>query len=414
MAVISSAHATGSSPPDALGAPTATPGGTWGGIEYDQYAGVFEGATSTGAFRVPYRITAPADPSQGNGKVVVEPSHFAVGLEMLNSNLGRELLLSRGFAHAGIGWGVLGNRILDRSVPGTFIEGGTERYYKRTDDEIVTDFGRALTTDARAAGMLGALQRRYVVGLSDSANLVVRLVSSGLANGVFDLALPYVAERADNAWINDPQSTIAAGGFAGKVIAVNSEAEDPKGLVDRGIAPLRYRSYMVAGTPHVSLEPTEPGLTAGNTPATSLPQLRAHFIQGDAWVTSAAPPPTSTRLRTTNGSVIDRDASGNAISEDVSVALVARLPFVELGEAHYISGFRGGFDNVKTIAGLGFADHASYLSAFGDALEAYATAGFILPDDADDMLARAAVCPPLTYSEVYRDHFQNFASIQAC
>jgi hypothetical protein len=46
------------SPPPAaaegrLGEPRVTPGGTFGGIAYTQYDGIFEGETSTGTYRVP-------------------------------------------------------------------------------------------------------------------------------------------------------------------------------------------------------------------------------------------------------------------------------------------------------------------------------------------------------------------------
>ena len=108
---------------DQLLAPTATPAGTFAGVSYVQYDGIFEGETSTGAFRVPYRITAPADPPLGNGTVVVEPSHFAIGLGALNIYLRREPLFTRGFAHAGIGWSTTSfgpgqnNRILDPPCP---------------------------------------------------------------------------------------------------------------------------------------------------------------------------------------------------------------------------------------------------------------------------------------------------------
>jgi hypothetical protein len=69
----------------------------------------------------------------GNGTVVVEPSHFAVGLGVLNLYLRRERLFSRGFAHAGIGWSTTSfgpdrdNRILDPTVPGTFINVSSSR-----------------------------------------------------------------------------------------------------------------------------------------------------------------------------------------------------------------------------------------------------------------------------------------------
>jgi hypothetical protein len=39
-----------------LGYPLATPVGAFGAIAYVQYDGIFAGQTSTGAYRVPYRI----------------------------------------------------------------------------------------------------------------------------------------------------------------------------------------------------------------------------------------------------------------------------------------------------------------------------------------------------------------------
>src|SRR5688500_12504439 len=72
-----------------LGQPSATPVGTVGGIAYVQYDGLFEGRTSTGAFRVPYRITAPAEPTRGNRTVLVEPPHGSAGLIVLEQRLGR-------------------------------------------------------------------------------------------------------------------------------------------------------------------------------------------------------------------------------------------------------------------------------------------------------------------------------------
>src|SRR5215470_6956557 len=112
-----------------FGLPTATQIETFGGIAYLQYDGIFEGETSTGAYRVPYRITAPAHPSHGNRTVLIEPSHFAIGLGTLNVYLRRDFLFPRGFAHAGIGWsttsfGDANFRILDPTAPGVFINGG--------------------------------------------------------------------------------------------------------------------------------------------------------------------------------------------------------------------------------------------------------------------------------------------------
>src|SRR5262245_37116243 len=203
-----------------LGEPVATPVGTFGGIAYVQYDGLFEGQTSTGAYRVPYRITAPENPADGNRTVLVElvePPHGAAGLGALEVYLRRDFLFSRGFIPAGIGWSTLGTRILDPSVPSTFIDGGFRRFRANADDEIIVDFARALAVDTNAASMVGPVQRRYMTGFSDSSDPVLRLVTSGRAAGVFDFALPFIAVR------HEPQAALAAGLYGGKLIIVDSE-----------------------------------------------------------------------------------------------------------------------------------------------------------------------------------------------
>src|SRR5262245_61783900 len=228
-----------------LGFPLATPVGTFAGIAYVQYDGTFEGQTSTGAYRVPYRITAPADPVSGTRTVLVEPPHGSIALGALNHYLRPDFLFSRGFAHAGVGWSTVGARILDRSVPGTFIDGGFRQFGGNTDDEIIVDFARALAVDGNAQKMLGPVQRRYMTGFSDSSDAVLRLITSGRAAGVFDFALPFLAVR------HEPQAAIAAGSYGGKLIVVDSEDESSAGFVDLGTVPNQYRFYVVAGTPHI-------------------------------------------------------------------------------------------------------------------------------------------------------------------
>ncbi|MGN9793036.1 alpha/beta hydrolase domain-containing protein [Streptomyces sp. OZ13] len=397
---------------DRLGTPVATPLGEFGGIRYVQYDGVFEGETSTGRFRVPYRISAPADPHHNNGTALVEPPHFVVGLGMLDVYLRRDFLFRQGFVHAGVGWSTLGNRILDPSVPGTFIDGGFEEEGARVDDEIIADFSKALSSRASdARPLVGTVHRRYGTGFSDSSYPLLRLVGSGDATGAFDMVLPVTTEGFD------PQADIAAGRYKGKVLIVNSEADDSTNLTDRGVASKRYRFYVVAGSPHIP-DPLDAPLNVpfpvrGSTPAGFVPALRAHFLQGHAWVRKGSPPPTSTQLRTEGGSIV-RDANGNAITEDRTGRRVPRLPFVELGEARYIAGFIGSYDNVRTVQQLGFSSHRAYLRAFADKLRDYRRAGFILPEDADDMRRRAQLCPPSTFTETYRDHYARFMAIQPC
>jgi hypothetical protein len=69
----------------------------------------------------------------------------------------------------------LDKRILDPSVPGTYIKGGFEDGTGRTDDEIVADFARALATDADAHAMVGEVRDTYLTGSSDSASVPLRL-----------------------------------------------------------------------------------------------------------------------------------------------------------------------------------------------------------------------------------------------
>jgi hypothetical protein len=370
---------------------TAIPVGSFDGVEFVQYGGVFAGHTSTGAFRVPYRITAPANPGDGNGAVVMEPPHFATGLGTLAFQLGRKFLLGRRFIHAGVGYSTtsfgpgLDQRILDPSVPGTYIDGGVADGNGRTDDEIVADFARALATDADAHAMVGEVRDTYLTGFSDAAAVPMRLVASGRADGVFELALPFTVESPI-----DPQVALGAGRFDGKVLIVNSAAEDSGNLVDAGARLDQYRFYAVAGTPHVS-DPLVPLFSNQTTPASWIPALRAHFLQAHRWVRNrVAPPPSST---------VDDGP---------------HLPFVALGEAVFHPGFLGSYDNVKTITELGFSTHRAYAKAFNAAVDAYARAGSILPEEASEMMRRASLCPPLTYTETYRDHYARFVAITPC
>jgi hypothetical protein len=401
---------------DQLGQPLETPIGTFGGTAYVQYDGIFEGQTSTGTYRVPYRITAPADRAHGNRTILVEPSHFVEGLGTLDFNkLGPDFLFTRGFAHAGIGWSTtsfgegFNFRILDPTVPGVFINGGFDDEGGRTDDEIIVDFARTLGVDPIAQRILGRVDRRYLTGFSDSSVPILRLITSGLAARVFDFALPFTTGGFD------PQTAITNGLYRGKLIIVNSESEGVSAdLVDRGSAPDQYRFYAVAGTPHLP-DPLVPFFSNMTSPASLYPALRAHFLQGDTWVKRGTPPPPSTRLKTSDGVTLDRDANGNAISVNGSGQLVPRLPFIELGEARFIEdGFLGSYDSVKTISDLGFRNHDQYARAFTAKLADYLNAGYILRGDAEAMRRRVGLCPSRTFTEVYRDAYQNFVAIEPC
>ncbi|MFF8842023.1 hypothetical protein ACF08N_04700 [Streptomyces sp. NPDC015127] len=63
---------------------------------------------------------------------------------------------------------------------------------------------------------------------------------------------------------------------------------------------------------------------------------------------------------------------------------------------------------------LRFPGHRADVRAFAEKLRAYERAGYTLPEDARTMYRRAALCPPLTFTETYRDHYDRFVAIEPC
>jgi hypothetical protein len=240
------------------------------------------------------------------------------------------------------------------------------------------------------------------------------IVASGLAKDVFDLAVPITTGSE-----NDPQVSIRDGKYNGKVITVNSEAEwfDGRALEDRQERPDQYRFFIVPGTPHVP-DPLCPGLFSNeSTPASWQPALRAHFLQGHAWVTQGDAPPTSTRLATVGGDAeIARDSKGNALLVEITGASAPRLPFVELGEATFIAGFLGTYEPQPppTIEQLGFSSFSEYLAAFEEALDVQVQARYMLKNDANAMLNRANLFPSETFTENYFRRYDEFRAGEYC
>src|SRR5829696_1914062 len=398
--------------------------GTFAGVRYDQYDGFFTGRSSTGNYRVPYRLSAPADPALANRTVVVEPPHFATGTVLRDWWLGRPFLFERRFLHASVGYSTatfgdgetVSSRILDPEADGVFIHGGRALPGEdgRTDDGIVADFARALASDKVAQQLLGAVERRYLAGVSDSGDTTDRIVAAGVAEGIFDLAMSLTSDV-----FTDPQAAVADGTYSGKLIALQSEIEwsYARADEDRGESPDAYRHFVVPGTPHVP-----DGLCPGQfsnetTPASWLPAARAHFLQGHEWVTDGTAPPPSTRLATAAGDdQIARDGAGNALLVDITGDPAPRLPYVELGEATFITGFLGTYapQPPPTIEDLGFSSHADYLAAFEDALDEQVEAGYMLDDDAQAILGRAALSPPATFTENYFDRYEPFRAGERC
>jgi hypothetical protein len=176
----------------------------------------------------------------------------------------------------------------------------------------------------------------------------------------------------------------------------------------------------VPGTLHIP-DPLCSGFFSNNTtPAGFQPALRAHFMQGHEWVTQGVAPPTSTRLKTTDGGEIARDSNGNALLVEIMGASVPRLPFVELGEATFIVPIPGATEPPDLLLGtyapqppptieqLGFSGFPEYLTAFEEALDEKVEARYMLEEDAKVLLKRAGLFPPATFTDNYFGHYNEF------
>ena len=93
-----------------------------------------------------------------------------------------------------------------------------------------------------------------------------------------------------------------------------------------------------------------------------------------------------------------------------------RLPFVELGEATFVTDFRGTYrpQPPPSIQQLGYSTHAEYLAAFDGAVADQLSAGSLLPADAQALRDRARLAPPATYTENYFARYEDFRSSEPC
>ena len=89
--------------------------------------------------------------------------------------------------------------------------------------------------------MVGEVRDTYLTGFYDAASVPLRLVASGQADGVFELALPFTVESPV-----DPQAAVGEERFGGKLLIVTSAAEDSGNLTiaggPPGVPPQRPRS----------------------------------------------------------------------------------------------------------------------------------------------------------------------------
>ena len=388
-----------------------TPFGTFNGVPYLRYSGRFEGTTSLGAFRVPYEIIAPANPSRGNGVVLLEPPHFSFGPIGLETALGRELLFGRGFSYAAVGFGVNGLNILDPSATDAVIAGspvaspGAVQFGAPPDEEILISFARALRAAPFATEALGMVDAIYAYGASQTAAALLEALHAPGGQELFDLTLLHVAmwrppfaagefERSEGEF--EPLSNV------GRVVFVASEGDQIVSDAEqfRRAAPLPdYRVYEVAGAPH---------LATPDNPLDHAAVMRAIFVAADLWVRDDIAPPPSVLLEEASPGAPDpvygfvtgiaRDGDGNAWGG-------VRLPDLQVGRAQFIAVDLSipGLPITGTSVDLTcapahdasgdaprFRNHGDYVSALVRQVNHLRKTRFLLPEDATMLRQGAA------------------------
>ena len=175
----------------------------------------------------------------------------------------------------------------------------------------------------------------------------------------------------------------------------------------------RYRLYELAGVPHMgtryppyndtSMWVTDPGGTAGEVTAdarmNSLPHGELfsmtlhHLVQ---WVANGVTPPRADRIQEGTDEMFVKDESGNSRggvrSAQMDVPRLKYFPNPGTNEdgtpARGVVGFEEPLPK-ETLQRL-YPSHDAYVESFNSRLEELIAAGWLLPEDADEMRAEAA------------------------
>ncbi len=405
----------------------SAPLGTFAGVAYTRHEGLFEGLTSNGRpFRVPCQIVAPANPGEGSGLMLFDwlvPSTIptAVGQEQADARytLTDEFLFGRGVAYATVRCDIAGigkeSPVVDPTRPWSddLLDTSSEFITSAGDEfDIVVAYLAALRHDPIAAPALGPVDRRAAFAYSASAHRLRGLLRMQAGVGQFDFSLVggsgsgFAHPTGNGVGFNQSERAPLAG--AGLEIDFQSETD----LFILGAHKTRheeanYRVYQFAGAAHLrAVDAQVFGLASPASANTAdwVPFFRALFVAGDRWCDGIQPPP-SQWLGAPNSAQIARDANGNALVTHVGGLPVSttayRLPSVAVGECSYIpiapSFLDGTFlGQLRAIAGghidltARFTSHADYVAQVTQHAAALEALGYLLPADADAIVAAAS------------------------
>lgn len=244
--------------------------GTFNNVAYVRHQGQFVGVTQGGRFVVPYEITMPFNPGEGNGITIFEPPHIDAGPLAREVYLGPRFLFARGFSHASVGYSNLSQRLLNANssftpvIRGTSVTTVGDPSEEVKDTEILQQFVLALN-EARLP-FPARVERIYAIGFSDSGN-VVRQMYGPFGHKFFDLSIVCTGSDFEPSEISGENA----------IIIFNTEADNDVGSF-AGTDFSQFRWYVVAGGPHLLDDADTREVPAGTTPINWLPIIRALLV----------------------------------------------------------------------------------------------------------------------------------------
>lgn len=377
--------------------------GTFKNIAYIRHRGQFRGATAAGGeYSVPYEITVPKNPAEGQPVFVFEPPHVTSGLVARDSLLGEQFFFGNGYSHASCGFGNRARHILNPMPEFELKIGGNliTVIPPNSDETEVSDINiiRQFAAELRQSKskLFGEIQRVYATGFSDSGKTIHDIYKT-FGHRFFDLTVACTAPYVPPVNIKNQNP----------IMVLNTEADfDPK-AVPNGNFPT-YRYYAISGGPHIPdavltrkvFTGQGPTAIAGTTPINWLPFARALFKSGDQWIRNGKQPPPNATFKLNSKGEIVRDDRLNALGG-------IRHPALELSEARFIASFdRNGWDlfgDYRNPRQLADGEFPAYLKSFTKATDALRDAGYLLPGGHARLIREAQLSPPNTYTVNYRD-----------
>jgi hypothetical protein len=368
----------------------------------------------------------PVDPAKFSGTVIVEWLNVSAGADLATDwIMAHNEFVRRGDAYVGVTAQAVGVNALRTQQPdryGTLVHPGDSYSY-----DIFTQAARAVR--ANPATVLGGLVPQRVIGAgeSQSASRLVTyidaihplvhvydgfMVHSRSAGGarLTQAPLPDVPVPSPVAIRNDLAQPVMVVEAEGDVINSNLGARQPDTAT--------FREWEMAGTSHADSYTISVGFTDIGTGSGAVdmfafmraPQdvgctnklnagphhwlLQSAYDALEQWVRDGTPPPVAPPLQVASTSpvVLVRDAQGNAVGGVRSPQVDA--PVATLTGINSGSGFCILFGNTVPLTTTQlhtlYPSHSSFVAKWTAAVSSAVDHGYILPEDAAELVAAAA------------------------